>query len=250
MVFAVLSALLLKHAFFKTPDIPFVMELPPYRVPTLRSIVKHVSFRTGLYFKKIGGVILLASIIVWLLSNFPRNINYSKDYKGEIARIENSRQLPEQQREAQISKLQSEQRSEKQSESFLGMIGRSVAPVMKPLGFDWRLSVSIISGLAAKEVVVSTLGVLFQTDSRYEKSSLVEKIQTQKTDSGEKLFSPLMAFSFMLFILTYFPCIGVISAIRRESGSWKWAAFIVVYTTGIAWLLSFSVYQIGSLFAS
>ena len=130
----------------------------------------------------------------------------------------------------------------------MGMIGRSIEPVMKPLGFDWRLSVSIISGLAAKEVVVSTLGVIFQADDNTGKSSLVEKIQTQQDSSGQTLFSPLVAFSFMLFILTYFPCIGVVAAIRRESGSWKWATFIVLYTTGIAWLLSFMVYQIGGLF--
>jgi ferrous iron transport protein B len=130
----------------------------------------------------------------------------------------------------------------------MGMIGHSIEPVMKPLGFDWRLSVAVLSGVAAKEVVVSTLGVIFQADDNTGKASLVEKIQTQKDSSGNTLFTPLIAFSFMLFILTYFPCIGVVAAIRRESGSWKWAAFTVVYTTGMAWLLSFSVYQIGSLF--
>jgi ferrous iron transport protein B len=248
MIFAILSALILKRVFFKSADVPFVMELPPYRVPTVRSIIKHVSFRTGLYFRKIGGVILLASIIVWILSNFPRDVSFSKDYSAEIARIENS-QLTDKEKEASVNVLINEQKTEKQERSFIGIIGRSIAPLMKPLGFDWRLSVSIISGLAAKEVVVSTLGVLFQTDNQYEKASLVEKIQTQTDDAGKKLFTPLMAFSFMLFILTYFPCIGVIAAIKRESGSWKWAAFIVVYTTSIAWLLSFSVYQVGSLFA-
>ena len=129
----------------------------------------------------------------------------------------------------------------------MGLIGHSIEPVMKPLGFDWRLSVSILSGLAAKEVVVSTLGVIFQTDYHYGKSSLVEKIQTQKDSSGKTLFTPLIAFSFMLFILTYFPCIGVVAAIKRESGSWKWAVFTVVYTTGIAWILSFTVFQVGSI---
>ena len=129
----------------------------------------------------------------------------------------------------------------------MGIIGHSIEPVMKPLGFDWRLSVSILSGLAAKEVVVSTLGVIFQADNDTGKASLVEKIQTQKDSSGKNIFTPLIAFSFMLFILTYFPCIGVVAAIRRESGSWKWAAFAVVYTTGIAWLLSFTVFQVGSL---
>jgi ferrous iron transport protein B len=246
-IFAILSALFLKKIFFRSEEIPFVMELPPYRVPTVRSIFKHVWFRTGLYFKKIGGIILLASIIVWILSNFPRTVIYSKDYSGEIAKVEKT-QLTAHEKEESVNRLTLEQKSEKQSKSFMGIIGRSIEPVMKPLGFDWRLSVSILSGLAAKEVVVSTLGVLFKADNDKGKESLVEKIQTQKDSSGRTLFSPLIAFSFMLFILTYFPCVGVVAAIRRESGSWKWAAFTVVYTTGIAWLLSFTVYQLGSMF--
>lgn len=214
MVFAVVTAFLLKKVFFKTAEIPFVMELPPYRIPTLRSIGKHVWFRTELYLKKIAGVILLASVIVWFLSNFPRNSS-----------------LPE---------------SEQQSRSFMGMIGKSIEPVMRPIGFDWRLSVSIISGVAAKEVVVSTMGVLFQTEHK-DHTTLVEKLQTETNNKGEPLFTPVVAFSFMLFILTYFPCIGVVSAIHRESGSWKWSAFIVLYTTAVAWLLSFGAYQVGSL---
>jgi ferrous iron transport protein B len=249
VIFAISSALLLKRVFFKSEEIPFVMELPPYRIPTVKSILKHVWFRTGLYLKKIGSIILIASVIVWILSNFPRNVNYAKDYSGEMEKVQKSG-LSENIKTESVGKLMLEQKSEKQSKSFMGIIGRSVEPVMKPLGFDWRLSVSILSGLAAKEVVVSTLGVIFQADNKTGKESLVEKIQTQKDPSGRTLFTPLIAFSFMLFILTYFPCIGVVAAIKRESGSWKWAVFTVVYTTGIAWLLSFTVYQVGSLFIS
>jgi ferrous iron transport protein B len=129
----------------------------------------------------------------------------------------------------------------------MGLIGRSIEPLMKPLGFDWQLSVAILSGLAAKEVVVSTLGVIFEADNDSGNRSLVEKIRSQKDQKGKAIFTPLIAFSFMLFILIYFPCVGVVAAIKRESGSWKWAAFTVLYTTGIAWILSFSVYQIGML---
>jgi ferrous iron transport protein B len=246
MFFAVISALLLKKLFFKSPDIPFVMELPPYRIPTGRSIFRHVWFRTGLYIRKIGGVILLASVVIWVLSNFPRT--KAPDISGEVARIEKLK-IPENVKTQTLNKLNLEHKAEQQSKSFIGIIGRTIEPVMGPLGFDWRLSVSLISGVAAKEVVVSTLGVLFQTDDNYGNSTLVQKIQTQRDKDGNILFTPLVAFSFMLFILTYFPCIGVVAAIKRESGSWKWAAFIVLYTTGIAWLLSFTVYQVGSLFA-
>ncbi len=246
VIFAILSALLLKRVFFRSGDIPFVMELPPYRIPTVRSIFKHVWFRTGIYLKKIGGIILIASVIVWLLTSFPRTVSYSRDYAGEIAKIEKT-ELTGGDKTESLNKLLMEQKSEKQSKSYIGIIGHSIEPVMKPLGFDWRLSVSILSGLAAKEVVVSTLGVIYQADYKSGKTSLVEKIQNQKNSSGINVFTPVVAFSFMLFILTYFPCIGVVAAIKRESGSWKWAAFTVVYTTLIAWLLSFSFYQVGSL---
>jgi ferrous iron transport protein B len=249
IILAILSALLLKRVFFKSQEVPFVMELPPYRVPTARSVLKHVVFRTELYLKKIGGIILLASIIVWILSNFPRTVTYSRNYSGELEQIGKS-QLTEKEKEESINRIIVEQKGEKQSLSFMGIIGRSIEPVMKPLGFDWRLSVSILSGLAAKEVVVSTLGVIFQAEGKSGKTSLVEKIQDQKDPSGRSLFTPLIAFSFMLFILTYFPCIGVVAAIKRESGNWRWPVFIVFYTTGIAWLLSFIVYQAGKLLLS
>jgi ferrous iron transport protein B len=245
-VFAILSALFLRKVFFKAAEIPFVMELPPYRIPTFRSILKHVLFRTGLYFKKIGGVILIASVIVWFLSTFPRSVMLSKDYKtAAIGIVKSDMSVAE--KDQAMKQIKLEESTDRQSKSFMGLIGRTIEPVMQPLGFDWRLSVAIISGIAAKEVVVSTLGVLFQTDIDSSPTSLVEKIQMQKNALGKPLFNPVMAFSFMLFILTYFPCIGVVAAIRRESGSWKWAAFIVVYTTVIAWLLSFSFYQVGSL---
>jgi ferrous iron transport protein B len=131
--------------------------------------------------------------------------------------------------------------------SFLGMIGKGIEPVMKPLGFDWRLSASILSGLAAKEVVVSTLGIIYKANGNSNQNSLVEKIKQDTGSSGKNSLTPIIAFSFMLFILTYVPCAGVIAAIRRESGSWKWAIFVVSYTLSVAWLISFTVFQIGSL---
>jgi ferrous iron transport protein B len=224
VIFAVVSALLLRKIFFRKEEIPFVMELPPYRLPTMRSISRHVWFRTLMYFKKIGGVILIASIIVWVLSNYP---------KPAVCAL--------------AATNGGEQKSAEQSASFMGMIGHAVEPAVRPLGFDWRLGVSILSGLAAKEVVVSTMGILYQADEEHSGNSLVEKIQQQKRPDGKPFFTPLIAFSFMLFVLTYFPCVGVISAISRESGSWKWAAFVVFYTTTVAWLLSFTVYQVGTL---
>jgi ferrous iron transport protein B len=263
ILFAIISALLLKKTFFKSADIPFVMELPPYRIPTSRSIIKHIWFRTGLYFKKVGGIILIASIAIWVLDYFPRNVHYSKNYQNEISEIEKQfnievhqnqgnsvkLQLLNDRKDETINKLLSEQKNEQHGKSFIVMIGRFIEPVMKPLGFDWRMSVSILSGLAAKEVVVSTMGVLYQAEnSEQTQKSLISKIQAQTNSSGERVFSKLVAFCFMLFVLIYFPCIGVIAAIKRESSSWKWAALTVVYTTGAAWIITFIVYQVGENF--
>ncbi len=257
---AVISAIILKKIFLRARDIPFVMELPPYRIPTARSIGKHVFFRTGLYLKKIGGIILIASIIIWFFSNFPRNVSYSKQYDEEIKKRTEELEVLKRNaatgsndqsmisgKEKTISQLTLEKKSERQEKSFIGTIGRFIEPVMKPLGFDWRLSVSILTGVSAKEVVVSTLGILFHADGKGSAGSLVDKIRTQKLTNGSTAFTPVVAFSFMIFILTYFPCVGVVAAIKRESGGWKWAAFVVIYTTTAAWLLSFAVYQVGGL---
>ena len=245
VVFAILSALILKKFFFKSANEPCVMELPPYKIPTFISVVKQVTFRTGLYLKKIGGVILIASVIVWILNYFPKSAQIETEYNAQIATI-NSSNIEDIEKQEAIKNLRIEEAGKKQENSFMGMIGKRIEPIMKPLGFEWRLSIAIISGVAAKEIVVSTLGVLFQSDSNSETTSLVEKIQTQKDSYGKPLFNPVTAFAFMLFILIYFPCIGVVAAIKKESGSWKWAAFIVAYTTTMAWLLSFIVYQVGS----
>ena len=245
-VFAILSALILRKIFFKSVDVPFVMELPPYRIPTFRSIAKHVMFRTGVYFKKIGGVILIASVIVWILNYFPKANHLEDEYKAQTAIINESNIGAIEKQEA-LKNLRIETMSKRQESSFMGMIGKQIEPIMKPLGFDWRLSVAVISGVAAKEIVVSTLGVLFQADGNAETTSLVDKIQTQKDSAGQPLFNPVTAFAFMLFILVYFPCVGVVAAIKKESGNWKWAAFTVIYTTTLAWLLSFITYQIGSM---
>jgi ferrous iron transport protein B len=262
---AIISALLLKKVIFRAQEVPFVMELPPYRLPTARSVIRHVWSRTNMYLRKIGGVILIASIIVWFFSNFPRNVKYSRDYDLEISKAESSFEEQNQnkgessstalntyeiRKNQLIKQLKAEKRSEKQEKSVIGVIGHSIEPVIKPLGFDWRLGVSILSGLAAKEVVVSTLGILYQADNTPGKNSLVDKLRDHGKSPGQEPLTPLIAFSFMLFILTYFPCVGVVAAIRKESGGWKWAAFVVFYTTTVAWLLSFTVYQAGKLFMS
>jgi len=217
IMLASLMALLLKKTLFKAKEIPFVMELPPYRMPTLKAVTRHTWFKGEQYLRKMGTIILVASVIIWALGYFPMNPD----------------------------------REERLENSIIGRIGHFIEPVIEPLGYDWRMGVSLIAGSAAKEVVVSTMGVLYHTDTEEDVTGLINKLRAQIYTSGPKagepVFTPLVAFSFMIFILIYFPCIAVIAAIKKESGNWKWAAFLAVYTTALAWLAAFAVYQVGSL---
>ncbi|MGM0648844.1 MAG: ferrous iron transport protein B, partial [Bacteroidota bacterium] len=270
VLLAIGSALLLRKTMFKTKDVPFVMELPPYRLPSGKTLIKHMWHRAEQYLKKIGGIILLASIIIWALGYFPRDPEAEKQFAQKEQKIEqnfNSKisdasdaQLKDSlqhEKALALHKLDLKEASQHQEQSYIGRIGKTIQPVMDPLGFDWKMSVSIVTGVAAKEVVVGTMGVLYQADAESEnlenKSSLVEKLRNQRYQSGpekgEKVFTPLVAFAFMLFILIYFPCVAVIATIKKETGTWKWALFTIFYTTGLAWVISFLVYQIGSLFA-
>jgi len=261
---AIVVAIIFNKVFFKSKEAPFVMELPPYRKPMIKNTLRHMWHKGAQYLKKVGGIILIASIIIWALGYFPRNINFSKDYDTikEIEKkydkeikyasyIEIVNQLKAE-KEKEIAKLQIKNKKEQQENSYIGQIGHFIEPILKPMGFDWRMGVSLLSGVAAKEIVVSTMGVLYQVENIDDNEGLINKIQTQtyKTGAkkGQKVFTPLIAFAFMMFILIYFPCIGVIVTIRRETNSWKWALFTVVYTTLLAWLVAFAVYQVGSLF--
>jgi ferrous iron transport protein B len=264
--FAISLALIFKNTLFKTNEIPFVMELPPYRMPTLRSTFKHMWHKGDQYLKKMGGIILVASIIIWALGYFPHvpgsknsfhkneteiALKYdklSKDERGldSKVKIENDKKQA-------IQKNIAENLSMQQENSYIGRIGKYILPVMQPLGFDWRMSVCLLTGITAKEVIVSTMGVLYQSSPKDNNgnNSLQEKLKAQKIlvgkHSGEAVFRPLTVISFLMFILIYFPCIAVMAAIRRETGTWKWPIFVVAYTTGLAWFISFSVYQIGIL---
>ncbi len=261
ILLAIGSALLFKKTIFRKRDVPFVMELPPYRVPTVRSIVIHMANRTGQYLRKIGGIILVASVIIWALGYFPVNFKGKEKYVEEITALENKIENNNTHKHTdslienyniQKTELEVQMASAQQENSYIGRIGHFLEPAMAPLGFDWKMSVALLSGISAKEVVVGTLGVLYQTDAKDDSNqSLVNKLRQQEYTHGEKIgqpvISPLVALSFMIFILIYFPCIGVVSAISRESGSWKWALFVVVYTTALAYLASLLVYQLGSL---
>ena len=206
ILLAVIMARIFSKFLVKGEDSPFVMELPPYRMPTSKSIMRHTWEKGAQYLKKMGGIIMIASIIIWFLGYYPQHDAY-------------------------------ESVAEQQENSYIGQIGKAIEPVIKPLGFDWKLGIGLISGVGAKELVVSTLGVLYTNEGDVENVNLSNRIP----------ITPLVALAYMLFVLIYFPCIATFAAIKQESGSWKWAIFAAGYTTGLAWLVAFTVFQIGSL---
>ncbi len=240
---AAIMAILFKKTIFRSKETPFVMELPPYRIPTLRNLTRHMWFKGAQYIKKMGGVILVASIIIWALGYYPKDINYSIDFDQAIAQAKNEKLSN---KDKIIEDLLIAKNAEKQANSYIGRIGKSIEPIMRPLGFDWKMSISLLSGVAAKEIVVSTMGVLYQAEDQGN-NNLINRLQNERDENGNQRFTPLVAYGFLIFILLYFPCIASIAAISKESGHWKWAVFTMFYTTFLAWFVSLLIHQVGSL---
>ncbi len=234
---AVVTAKLLRKLHYKEDETPFVMELPPYRIPTMKATLRHMWAKGQQYLKKMGGVILVASLIIWLFSYFPR----PTDADVEAVRSE----LVADGIDVNTVNVETVAATEN---SFLGRIGKFVSPVFEPLGFNWKMTVSLLTGTVAKETVVSTLGVLYSGDSEVGNDALAKRIVTPNPSTGQPDFTPLVGFCFLIFVLLYVPCIATVTAIVKETGSWRYGAFTLVYNTFVAWTLSFIVFQIGSLF--
>ncbi len=249
ILLAILMCRIFKKFLIKGDDLPFVMELPPYRMPTVKAIFRHMWDKSSQYLRKMGGLILIASIVIWFLEYFPQDRERDKLFDSQIVAIEQQYQSrPErmQERDSLILNVERMRRTEHQENSYLGQIGHWTEPIVRPLGFNWKISVSLLSGMAAKEIVVSTLGILYIGEDNADALKL--RILKEENTDGTPAFTPLVAISLLFFVLIYFPCIATIAAIKNESGSWKWAAFVVIYTTLLAWIVSFLVYQIGSIF--
>lgn len=216
LVAAVMSRLL-KRFVIRRDDMPFVMELPPYRFPTAKAIWRHTWSKGKQYLRKMGGIILVASVIVWFLSYYPNHDAYT----SQQAQQENS---------------------------YLGRMGKAVEPVFKPCGFDWKIDVALLAGVGAKEIVASTLGVIYTNDGSFSDDDSMSgdtakynKLHDRMARDGHTAAS---AISFLLFVLLYFPCMATIAAIKNESGSWKWGIFAAFYTTAVAWLVSTIFFQV------
>ncbi|MBO5268210.1 MAG: ferrous iron transport protein B [Muribaculaceae bacterium] len=218
ILMAVVTARLLRRFIFHKDETPFVMELPPYRMPTFKASVRHTWGKGVQYLKKMGGIILFASIIVWALNYFPRHDSDVR-HDEDTSTIDLSR------------------------DSYLEAAGKAVNPVMKPLGFEWRASVAALAGVPAKEIVVSTLGVLYTGDEAFTDASLGERLEAPRAN-GKPDFTPAVALSFMVFILLYCPCMATVTAVVRETGHWRWGAFSVLYNTAVAWIVAFVVYRL------
>jgi ferrous iron transport protein B len=258
---AVIVARIFKRFLFKKTDTPFVMELPPYRLPTLRSTTRHMWFKGSQYLRKMGGVIMVASVIIWFLGYYPRQNEqtqlietqkqelvdkYSEVKEHADQELAEKIEYEQQEKLKQLNHLQEKVRHEG---SYIGRLGKSIEPAIHPLGFDWKMGVSLLSGVAAKEIVISTMAVLYQTEDAESSGNaqLIKQLQNDKYPDGTPVFTTLSAISFLIFILIYFPCVAVIAAIKKEAGSWKWAVFTIFYTTGLAYFLSLIIYQTGQL---
>lgn len=229
IIVAIITARMLRRFYFHKDETPFVMELPPYRIPSMRISLSHTWEKGKQYLKKMGGIILFASIIVWALNYFPI---HNTDITPDIANaecIDDSRINPD-------------------TDSYLEMLGKAINPVMEPIGQKWRATVAALAGVPAKEIVVSTLGVLYTNDEEVSDSRLGARLQKPSSVTGNPDFTPASALAFMVFILLYCPCVASITAIAREAGSWKYALFSIVYNTAVAWIVAFAAYRLMLLF--
>lgn len=249
ILIAAVTAKILRRTAFKEDETPFVMELPPYRLPTRKSIITHMWDRSSQYLRKMGGPILIASIVIWFLGYFPQNAEREAVFDNKIALIDaqlHRNEISSEKREEMVTEVEHTRHTTHQENSYIGNIGKFIEPAMRPLGFDWKISVSLLSGMAAKEIVISTMGVLYTGDSE-DQQSLQNRLRAESYADGSPVFTPLVVAGFLLFVLIYFPCVATVVAIKEESHSWRWALFSVFYSTGLAWLVAFVVYQMGNL---
>ncbi|GAB4310598.1 MAG: ferrous iron transport protein B [Bacteroidales bacterium] len=241
---ALITALILNKTVFKKEVAPFVMELPPYRMPVLKSVFRHTWFKTTHFLKKMGTVILLASVVIWILGYFPRDKEIINQYETAVSQI-SATGMEHEELALRKAELLNARDARLLEQSWISRIGKALEPVFRPLGFDWRMSVSVLTGVLAKEVVVSSMGVLYQAggDDGSE-ATLIGRLRHEREQSGKPLIAYL---SFLVFVLLYFPCLGTLTAIKRETSGFRWMLFAAGYPLLFAWSVAFLIYQAGIL---
>jgi ferrous iron transport protein B len=255
---AFITATVFSKTIFRKKESPFVMELPPYRMPTLKAVVRHMWFKTSFFLKKMATLILFAALVIWALGYFPRNHKIKEDYRLKTGQTrQHYDQLISQtsdgqqkislttEEETKINELDLMKEGANLEQSYISRVGKFIEPAFAPLGFDWKMTVSVLTGVLAKEVVVSSMGVLYQTDNAADETSvsLIYKLKQQKLSQNIPVY---VYFGFLVFILLYFPCIGTLAAIGKETGNKNWYLFETFYTTFLAWIAAFVIHSFGN----
>lgn len=241
IVFGLFSALVMKKTVLKSESEPFVMELPPYRWPSLRSVLVQAKNKAMMYLKKAGTIILLAVLLIWTFSNYPKNPELDVELDRQIAVIEQTI-VDEEQKARAIVEAENKINTAQLEYSLAGRAGKLLEPVIKPLGFDWRIGIALVTGLAAKEVVVSTMGTIYSLGETDETSSELKTIL-----KNDPAFDQATALSLMVFVLLYIPCVAAVGVMRKEIGEWKSVAFYGAYALSAAWIFSFIAYRLAQL---
>jgi len=241
---ALIVAFILKRTLLKAPPPPFIMELPPYRMPSIRTVFQNMITRAWLFVKRAGTVILAISIILWALMYFPRSVppSVAGSQQGQVA-LNNEQRTTNNEQPAPLPE------GEQLRNSFAGRLGHTIEPVIRPLGFDWKIGVALIASFAAREVLVSTLSIIYNVgkDENEQSETLISAIRDAKDDNGKLVWTPLTALTLMVFFVLAMQCMSTVAIVRRETNSWSWTLFMVGYMTGLAYLASFLTYQGGRM---
>jgi ferrous iron transport protein B len=241
---AIAVAFVLKRTLLKSPPPPFVMELPPYRVPNVRTILQNMFVRGGLFIKRAGTVILAISILLWALTYFPRNTEVSNEDGIAKTQIAENSETENPKPEIDENELASAQLKN----SYAGQMGRFIEPAIKPLGFDWKIGIGLVASFGAREVVISTMGIIYSVGKDTDDAqTLTEAFRSAKRDDGSPEWTPLTALSLMVFFVLAMQCMSTVAVVRRETNSWAWTLFMVGYMTGLAYLAAFLTFQGGRL---
>jgi len=246
-VVALTATAVLGRTVFKGPSVPLLLEMPPYRMPHLPSVVRSVWMRSRVFLKEAGTVILACTIVMWVLLSFPKAPQVAERY--DSLRAEAAVELPAAELEGRLSRLATEQAGEELRQSWGGRMGHAVEPVLEPLGFDWKIGIGLIGAFAAREVFVSTMGVVYGLGEDVDEQSvgLRQKLRQEAHADGRPVYTPLTGLSLMVFFALACQCMSTVAVVRRETMSWRWPAFLFVYTGVLAWGASFAVYQGGRL---
>jgi len=245
---ALVAALVLSRTLFKGPPVPLILELPPYRMPHWPSVVRMMWVRSRSFLESAGGVILVCTVALWLLLSFPRNTAETSRFAAERAQVV-SLSLPPGERDARLATIDGAEDSLRLRSSFGARLGRTLEPVIAPLGFDWKIGIGLIGAFAAREVFISTMGVVYGVgdESDEESATLREKIRSETYADGRPVYTPLVGMSLMIFFALACQCMSTLAAVRRETRTWRWPLFLFAYMTVLAWIVSFVVYQGGRL---